>query len=228
MTIAMLAVGGILVTVAVVIRPRPEAPSSATAHRGRQRIQGRPSVVRPSQIAVRATIDVQPIYSDDVIETDDVSRVGTALGDGSSIRIDRGSRIRFLTPVALEIIAGAAYVATSDRSQGFEVRTTMGNLRDLGTQFEVRMTPSSLRLRVDPAPSKSARRQCRYGRCGYGSDGHDKRHRRSCSTCIRIRVGVDDRGGDTLRDRGAHACRFLEHLAAEAGMDASLCRSRRR
>ena len=59
-----------------------------------------------------------PIYSDDVIETDTESRVGLQLGDGSSIRIDRGSRIRFLTPVALEIIAGAAYVATPIARKG--------------------------------------------------------------------------------------------------------------
>jgi ferric-dicitrate binding protein FerR (iron transport regulator) len=121
------------------------APGIAVA----QRIQGRPFIVRPSQGGDATPLSMStPIYPDDVIDTDAESRVGLQLGDGSSIRIDRGSRVRFLTPVVLEVIAGAAYVATADRSQGFEVRTTMGNLRDVGTQFEVRLTPSLLRLRV--------------------------------------------------------------------------------
>ena len=147
-TIAMLAAAA-SVTVAVLIRGRLEAPSSAPGIAVTQRIQGRPLVVRPSQGDGPMPLSMStPIYSDDVIETDAESRVGLQLGDGSSIRIDRGSRVRFLTPVALEIIAGAAYVATTGRSQGFEVRTTMGNLRDVGTQFEIRVTPSLLRLRV--------------------------------------------------------------------------------
>jgi ferric-dicitrate binding protein FerR (iron transport regulator) len=48
----------------------------------------------------------------------------------------------------LEVIEGAVYIATTGGSQGFEVRTPMGVLHDLGTQFEVRVTASSLRVRV--------------------------------------------------------------------------------
>jgi ferric-dicitrate binding protein FerR (iron transport regulator) len=48
----------------------------------------------------------------------------------------------------IEVLAGAAYVATAEGSQGFEVRTTLGAVRDVGTQFEVRLDETSLRLRV--------------------------------------------------------------------------------
>ena len=136
-------------TVAVWIRGRVEAPLSAPGIAVAQRIQGHPLIVRPSQGAEATPLSMStPIHPNDLIETDAESRVGLQLGDGSSIRIDRDSRVRFLTPVVLEVIAGAAYVATANRSHGFEVRTTMGHLRDVGTQFEVRLTPSLLRLRV--------------------------------------------------------------------------------
>jgi ferric-dicitrate binding protein FerR (iron transport regulator) len=136
-------------TVAVWIRGRVETPSSGPGIAIAQRIQGRPFIMRPSKGAGPLPLSMStPIYPDDVIETNAESRVGLQLGDGSSIRIDHGSRVRFLTPVVLEVMAGAAYVATADRLHGFEVRTTMGTLRDVGTQFEVRLTPSLLRLRV--------------------------------------------------------------------------------
>ncbi|MEO5895574.1 MAG: FecR family protein [Vicinamibacterales bacterium] len=136
-------------TVAVWIRGRVEVPLNAPGIAVAQRIQGRPVIVGPSRGADATPLSISaPIYPDDLIETDAESRVGLQLGDGSSVRIDRGSRVRFLTPAVLEVITGAAYVATADRSQGFEVRTTMGHLRDVGTQFEVRLTPSLLRLRV--------------------------------------------------------------------------------
>jgi ferric-dicitrate binding protein FerR (iron transport regulator) len=136
-------------TVGVWIRSRVETPLNAPGIAVAHRIQGRPFIVRRSQGANPMPLSMStPIYPDDVIETDAESRVGLQVGDGSSIRIDQGSRVRLLTPVVLEVITGVAYVATADRSHGFEVRTTMGTLRDVGTQFEVRLTPSLLRLRV--------------------------------------------------------------------------------
>jgi ferric-dicitrate binding protein FerR (iron transport regulator) len=135
--------------VAVWIRGRVEPPASVPGIAVAQRVQGRPLIVRPSQGATPMPLSLStPINTNDVIETDTESRVGLRFVDGSSIRIDRGSRVRFLTPVIVEVIAGAAYVATADRSHGFEVQTTLGTLRDVGTQFEVRLTGSLLRLRV--------------------------------------------------------------------------------
>jgi len=131
------------------IRGRVEVPGSALGIAIAQRVQGRPLVVRSSQGATPMPLSMStPIYADDVIETDAESRVGLQFGDGSSIRIDRGSRVRWLTPATLEVTAGAVYAATADPSRGFEVRTAMGILRDVGTQFEVRLTGSLLRLRV--------------------------------------------------------------------------------
>jgi ferric-dicitrate binding protein FerR (iron transport regulator) len=40
------------------------------------------------------------------------------------------------------------YIATSEGSRGFEVRTSIGTVRDVGTQFEIRLSETSLRVRV--------------------------------------------------------------------------------
>ena len=128
----------------------PAAPLSIRVAAVGQRIQGRPLILRPSQFLASA----QPltasgaVYSGDLIQTDDMSRAAVLAADGSSIRVDRASRLRFLAPAVIEVLAGAAYVATSSGSHSFEVRTAMGTMRDVGTQFEVRLTASSMRLRV--------------------------------------------------------------------------------
>jgi ferric-dicitrate binding protein FerR (iron transport regulator) len=84
----------------------------------------------------------------DGIETGANSRAALRAADGSSIRVDHDSRVRFLAPSVVEVTAGAVYIDTAAGSRGFEVRTPLGTVRDVGTQFEVRVLDSSLRLRV--------------------------------------------------------------------------------
>jgi len=115
-----------------------------------QRALGQPLIVRQSnQSAAPEPLSASSaVYPGDLIQTDNTSRAALLASDGSSVRIDRASRLRFLAPSVIEVLAGAAYVATREGSQGFEVRTTLGAVRDVGTQFEVRLDASSLRLRV--------------------------------------------------------------------------------
>jgi ferric-dicitrate binding protein FerR (iron transport regulator) len=70
------------------------------------------------------------------------------MGDGSSLRIDRVSRVRLIAAAALELLDGVAYIETSPGSTGFEVRTPVGSVRDIGTQFEVRVASGAVRIRV--------------------------------------------------------------------------------
>jgi ferric-dicitrate binding protein FerR (iron transport regulator) len=88
------------------------------------------------------------IRAEDVIETDVNSRAALRATNGSSVRLDRGSRIRVIAPALIELIEGAAYIATSEGSRGFEVRTAIGTVHDVGTQFEIRLGETSLRVRV--------------------------------------------------------------------------------
>lgn len=82
------------------------------------------------------------------IETDTGARVALRFSDGTSVRLDVGSRARALSARAIELSAGAAYVDTGRESGRFEVRTPVGTARDVGTQFEVRLLDRAVRLRV--------------------------------------------------------------------------------
>ena len=82
------------------------------------------------------------------VETGRDSRLALRFGDAVSVRLDIRSRVRALSPNAIELTAGAVYVDTELEHGGFEVRTPLATARDLGTQFEVRLIDASLRLRV--------------------------------------------------------------------------------
>jgi ferric-dicitrate binding protein FerR (iron transport regulator) len=148
----MIAVAAVaILAVAVRVRtpgPNPAAPDVvlAVAELG----QGSPQLrhEQNGHPLVRALLPAESVHSGDDVETGVSSRIALRASDGSSIRIDHDSRVRFLAPSVIEVSTGAAYVATVAGSRGFEVRTPMGTVRDVGTQFEVRVSESSLRLRV--------------------------------------------------------------------------------
>jgi hypothetical protein len=121
----------------------PSATILATA----ARIQGRPALRQGAGTALPLTA-AMPIHVNDVIETDNASRASLQMADGSSLRIDRGTSVRIVARSAIELGGGAAYLETSEGSHGFEIRTSMGTVRDVGTRFEVRLMDSGLRLRV--------------------------------------------------------------------------------
>lgn len=89
-----------------------------------------------------------PIRSGDWISTDARARVGLRFNDGTSVRLDAGTRARPLSSSAIELGAGAVYVDSERASGGFEVRTALATARDIGTQFEVRLLDRAVRLRV--------------------------------------------------------------------------------
>lgn len=90
----------------------------------------------------------QAVRTGEWIETDPHARVALRFSDGTSVRLDVGSRARALSARAIELAAGAAYVDTGSESGRFEVRTPVGTARDVGTQFEVRLLERTVRLRV--------------------------------------------------------------------------------
>jgi ferric-dicitrate binding protein FerR (iron transport regulator) len=82
------------------------------------------------------------------IETDEKTRVALRFSDGTSLRLDAGTRLRPLASAVIELSMGAVYVDTGRQSGPFEVRTALATARDIGTQFEVRVLDGSVRLRV--------------------------------------------------------------------------------
>jgi ferric-dicitrate binding protein FerR (iron transport regulator) len=82
------------------------------------------------------------------IETDGQARVALRFSNGTSVRLDSGSRVRALSSTAIELTLGAVYVDTGSETGRFEVRTALATARDVGTQFEVRVLDDTIRLRV--------------------------------------------------------------------------------
>jgi ferric-dicitrate binding protein FerR (iron transport regulator) len=125
-------------------------PAADTVVAVSERVQGQPLVLRGNGHGDRRwpLAAASSVTADELVATDSASRAALRTADGSSVRIDRASRVRFVGPGVIEVLDGAAYVATSDGSRGFEIRTPLGIVRDVGTQFEVRVSGSSVRLRV--------------------------------------------------------------------------------
>jgi ferric-dicitrate binding protein FerR (iron transport regulator) len=218
--IALVGVAACLTLVIWMNRPHSmPLPSNRVVAIG-QRIEGQPLILRQSRhpAASQPLTVSSPVYPGDLIQTDDLSRAALVATDGSSVRIDRSSRVRILTPAAIEVVAGAAYVATSKGSHGFEVRTAMGIVRDRGTQFEVRLTGSSLRVRVRSGAVE-------VGRGASITTAEAGTEAMVTSTGIAVR-GVPTYGADWawtshlapaygIEGRSLGAC--LDHLAGEEG-----------
>jgi ferric-dicitrate binding protein FerR (iron transport regulator) len=77
------------------------------------------------------------------------SRAALRLAGGGSLRVDAETEL-VLGNGAFELVAGALYFDSEGRpaASPVEVMTALGVVRDIGTQFEVRTTPASLRVRV--------------------------------------------------------------------------------
>lgn len=82
---------------------------------------------------------------DSSYRTDMPGRAALRLASGPSVRIDHGTRIRMASATAMVLDRGAVYVDSAAGSE-VEVRTVFGVVRDIGTQFEVRLLESE-----DPA-----------------------------------------------------------------------------
>lgn len=83
------------------------------------------------------------------IDTDG-GRSALALAGGVSLRLDAGTEVQLRSESVLELLRGAVYVDSAGESS-VEVRTSLGVVRDIGTQFEVRLLDGgegTLRVRV--------------------------------------------------------------------------------
>jgi ferric-dicitrate binding protein FerR (iron transport regulator) len=110
----------------------------------------------PAGNATRASSSAAPrplavddaILDGEMVETGGAGRLALRFADDVSMRLDVASRARLVGPRAVELLSGGVYV-DSDRTSGqFEIRTPLGTVRDIGTQFEVRLIDERLRLRV--------------------------------------------------------------------------------
>ena len=149
-TTGLLAAAAVLVLMVRSNAPRDVRPPLEESLAAGERIEGQPVVRRQidgERRILRLSLQM-PLRADDAIETDQGSRAALRTADGSSIRLDRSSHARLIGPRVIELVEGGVYIATSDGSRGFEVRTPLGSVHDVGTRFEVRLAEASLRVRV--------------------------------------------------------------------------------
>ncbi len=87
------------------------------------------------------------------IATEADGRAAFRLAGGQSLRVDAGSRVRWLSDRVVELERGAVYVDSQPNRDGtdpepIEIRTPHGSVTHVGTQFEVRLDEGALRVRV--------------------------------------------------------------------------------
>ena len=78
-------------------------------------------------------------------------RAALSLSGGPSVRLDTGTDLRLISARVLELQHGAVYVDTGaqpSKGASIEVRTSLGRVRDVCTQFEVRLADDRLNLSV--------------------------------------------------------------------------------
>ncbi len=86
------------------------------------------------------------------VATEGHGRVALRLVSGTSVRLDVDTRVRLASASLLVLEQGAVYVDTElaggESADKVTIRTRYGDVRDIGTQFEVRVEEVSLRVRV--------------------------------------------------------------------------------
>jgi ferric-dicitrate binding protein FerR (iron transport regulator) len=89
-------------------------------------------------------------HHDRWLETGSEERAALRLASGHAVRLDVGTRLQLVTDSVLTLERGAVYIdsrAALART-AVAVRTPFGVATDVGTQFEVRLTATSLQVRV--------------------------------------------------------------------------------
>jgi ferric-dicitrate binding protein FerR (iron transport regulator) len=93
----------------------------------------------------------QPVAIGQFLATGPTGRGALELAGGISARLDHETEVRVAAADRLVIDRGAIYVDAGADSAGaapLEIVTPAGSVRHLGTQYEVRVTDSAVRLRV--------------------------------------------------------------------------------
>ncbi len=88
------------------------------------------------------------VHAGDRIESGATGRVGVRLTNGALLRFDYGSHAHLSSLNTIALDAGAVYIDSGSESRALEITTSLAIVKDIGTQFEIRLEGSSLRVRV--------------------------------------------------------------------------------
>jgi FecR-like protein len=91
------------------------------------------------------------LKSGTVLAMGEADRIALQMHASSTLRLDGGAKVRLISNSAIELERGAVYVDSGlggRADASLEIRTRLGTVRDVGTQFQVRLDPSGLQVSV--------------------------------------------------------------------------------
>jgi hypothetical protein len=97
-----------------------------------------------SNLISRKTI----IFADSILETDPQARALLRIFGGVTLRIDASTRIHFKSDSVLVLEQGMVYLDTGKTHRRVTVSTSMGNVIDNGTRFQVRLNDNRIEISV--------------------------------------------------------------------------------
>jgi ferric-dicitrate binding protein FerR (iron transport regulator) len=137
------AAGVALVAALVYFREGPVAVAPASLVASVERVQGAATTADGSRLTVGSGITART-----QIETGD-AQLALALASGGSLRIGPRSRVMLASGDEAELLAGVLYFdSEGERRSEFAVATQLGRVRDVGTQFLVRLDSDEIDVGV--------------------------------------------------------------------------------
>ena len=115
------------------------------------RIQGDATLIRDAAtLRLASPASAGPVISGDVLRTAGNGQVALRLDQGLLLRVNVDTELAFVDAGTIDLVAGTVYVDSGEQPGGADlaIRTPIGSVTHLGTQYEVRFLDSSLRLRV--------------------------------------------------------------------------------
>lgn len=143
-SIAALAIGVTAIMQVITLGPLPAVASTAV-------LEGDVMVLLPDAESWQPIGDADvPLVSGTRLRTLPQGRIALEMSRDISLRVNYESELTLLSPQQIELTAGTVYIDSGlgVRTNRFEIETTFGTVRDVGTQFEVRSAPMALRVRV--------------------------------------------------------------------------------
>jgi ferric-dicitrate binding protein FerR (iron transport regulator) len=133
----------VLVAALTFLRGDPPPSAAVPLIASVERVQGMVTTASGSRLALGSGVTART-----QIETGD-AQIALALASGGSLRIGPRSRVVLTSGNEAELLAGVLYFDSEDqRASAFAVATELGRIRDVGTQFLVRLDEQQLDVGV--------------------------------------------------------------------------------
>ena len=155
----------VLALAAALLLPRPGQHEVLFASVQLARVDGSAAIIRDGRETALTDLARIQIQDGDLLRTDGKGGIALRLPAGQQLRLGSASLVRFGAAGRIKLDSGKIYVNSGDTSARYGndivIATPLGEVRHLGTRFQV--TTSANRLRVDVREGKVAVANARGG-----------------------------------------------------------------